>query len=242
LICFDHAECRKTLPKDPDELRQFTALLLAEVKSQAVLIGKLRHQLAGQRHHRFGSSSESIEQLQLALETGEIAVAKMTAKLRLPDEEPKDKPKRRPIPDHIPRMEVELTTGDDDCAQCGGGLRRLGEDVTEELEYVPGRFIVNRIVRPRFACSGCEAFIYRRALSNGAALVRACWRMCWSINTLITCRSTAKAASSSAMGSTLTARRWPIGSASPRRYWNRWQMPLAVMFWPGRLSLQMTRQ
>jgi transposase len=80
------------------------------------------------------------------------------AKLRLPEEELKDKPKRRPIPDHIPRMEVELTTGDDDCAQCGGGLRRLGEDVTAELEYVPGRFIVNRIVRPRFACSGCEAF------------------------------------------------------------------------------------
>ena len=35
---------------------------------------------------------------------------------------------------------------------------RLGEDVTEELEYVPNRFIVNRIVRPRPACSGCEAF------------------------------------------------------------------------------------
>ena len=36
----------KTLPEDPDELRQFTALLLAEVRSQAVLIEKLRHQLA----------------------------------------------------------------------------------------------------------------------------------------------------------------------------------------------------
>ena len=148
----------KSLPEDPDELRKFTALLLAEVKSQAVLIEKLRHQLAGHRNHRFGSSSESIEQLQLALEVSEIAVAKMTAKLRLPDEEPKDKPKRRPIPDHIPRMEVVLTTGDDDCSHCGGALRRLGEDVTEELEYVPGRFIVNRIVRPRFACSGCEGF------------------------------------------------------------------------------------
>src|SRR5690606_5850689 len=34
-----------------------------------------------------------------------------------------------------------------------------GEDVTEELEYVPGRFIVNRIVRPRLACSGCERFV-----------------------------------------------------------------------------------
>ena len=148
----------KSLPEDPEELRRFTALLLAEVKSQAMLIKKLRHQLAGHRSHRFGTSSETIEQLQLALEASEVAVAKMTAKPRLPDEEEKDKPKRRPIPDHIPRQEVELTTGDEDCAHCGGTLRRLGEDVTEELEYVPGRFIVNRIVRPRMACSGCEAF------------------------------------------------------------------------------------
>ena len=123
-----------------------------------MLIEKLRHQLAGHRSHRFGTSSETIEQLQLALETTEISIAKMTAKLRLPDEEEKDKPKRRPIPDHIPRQEIELTTGDEDCARCGGTLRRLGEDVTEELEYVPGRFIVNRIVRPRMACSGCETF------------------------------------------------------------------------------------
>ena len=78
----------KSLPNDPDELRQFTVLLLAEVKSQAVLIEKLRHQLAGHRNHRFGASSESIDQLQLALETSEIAVAKMTAKLRLPDVAP----------------------------------------------------------------------------------------------------------------------------------------------------------
>ena len=67
-------------------------------------------------------------------------------------------PRRRPIPDHIPRQHIELTTGDDACADCGGKLRRLGEDVTEELEYVPGRFIVNRITRPRFACSGCDSF------------------------------------------------------------------------------------
>ncbi len=148
----------KSLPEDPEELRRFTALLLAEVKSQAMLIEKLRHQLAGHRSHRFGPSSETIEQLQLALEASEISVAKMTAKLRLPNEEEKSKPKRRPVPDHIPRQEIELTTADEDCAHCGGTLRRLGADVTEELEYVPGRFIVNRIVRPRLACSGCEAF------------------------------------------------------------------------------------
>lgn len=147
----------KSLPEDPEELQRFTALLLAEVKSQAVLIKKLRHQLAGHCSHRFGTSSEAIEQLQLALEASEVAVAKMTAKLHLPDEEEKDKPKRRPIPDHIPRQEIELTTGDEDCSHCGGTLRRLGEDVTGELAYVPDRFIVNWIVRPRMACSSCEA-------------------------------------------------------------------------------------
>ncbi|MEI2686243.1 MAG: transposase [Cypionkella sp.] len=82
----------KSLPEDPAELRAFTALLLAEVKSQAVLIRcpathacmcgeKLRHQLAGQRAHRFGPSSETSEQLQLALEMSEIAIAALTAKL-----------------------------------------------------------------------------------------------------------------------------------------------------------------
>ena len=30
--------------------------------------------------------------------------------------------------------------------------------MTEELEYVPARFVVNRIVRPRMACSGCDCF------------------------------------------------------------------------------------
>ena len=130
-------------------LRAFTARLLAEVKAQAILIEKLRHQLAGHRAHRFGASSETAEQLQLALESSETAAAAMTARLRLPDVEETDKPKRRPIPDHVPRMEVELTTGEESCSGCGGTLRRLGEDVIEELEYVPGRFIVNRIVRPK---------------------------------------------------------------------------------------------
>ncbi len=99
------------MPEDPEALRSFTARLLAEVKAQAILIEKLRHQLAGHRAHRFGASSETAEQLQLALEASEIASAAMNARMKLPDIEEKDKPKRRPIPDHSPRMEVELTPG-----------------------------------------------------------------------------------------------------------------------------------
>ena len=91
--------------------------------------------------------------MQLAIETSEIAAASMTARMKVPDIEERDKPKRPPIPDHVPRMEVELSPIADACADCGGHLRRIGEDVTEDLEYVPGRFIVNRIVRPRLTCA-----------------------------------------------------------------------------------------
>jgi transposase len=153
------------IPDDPGDLRSLAERLIAEVKAQAVLIEKLRHQLAGHRAWRYGTSSEASGQLQLALETSELAAAALMAKLRLPEaDEGRDtpaetgKPKRRPIPDHVPRNEIEITPTDGVCGSCGGTLRRLGEDVTEELEYVPGRFVVNRITRPRFACSGCERF------------------------------------------------------------------------------------
>ncbi len=52
-----------TLPEDPSGLRQMNRLLAAEVKSQALLIEKLKHQLAGHNRHRFGSKSESLDQL-----------------------------------------------------------------------------------------------------------------------------------------------------------------------------------
>ena len=150
------------LPEDPGDLKALARLLIAEVKAQALLIEKLRHQLAGHRAHRFGPSGESADQLHLALETSELSAAAIMGRLRLPEEDADEearRPRRRPIPDHVPRMEVEIAPGEDACARCGGRLRRLGQDVTEELEYVPGRFVVNRITRPRFACGGCERFV-----------------------------------------------------------------------------------
>jgi transposase len=147
------------LPNDPAILKGLVASLASELKFRDLLIEKLKHQLAGQRRHRFGSRSESLDQLELTLEEEEIALA-AEAPVRqdtaaAPDK--KRQPKRRPLPDHLPRNETVLSAGDA-CADCGGRLKRLGEDVTEELEYVPGRFVVNRIVRPRMACTCCETF------------------------------------------------------------------------------------
>jgi len=151
----------KNLPNEPAALKGLVTSLASEVKSQALLIEKLRHQLAGMRQHQFGSRSEALDQLALRLEDEEIAAS---AQDPAPDDidadqpvSPKGKPRRKPLPGHLPRNETTLSPGDC-CGDCGGSLKTLGEDVTEELEYIPGRFVVNRIVRPRMACTCCEAF------------------------------------------------------------------------------------
>ena len=147
----------KSLPEDPAELQGLVTLLAAEVKSQALMIERLQHQLHGANRHRFGSKSESMEQLQLFQENTEIAVAAEEPIPAEPTEaEAKNKPKRKPLPDHLDRRQQVLSAGLD-CNKCGGDLKVLGEDITEELEYVPGRFVVNQIIRPRAACARCEA-------------------------------------------------------------------------------------
>ncbi len=149
------------LPEDPSELRAVSKLLAAEVKSQALMIEKLKHQLAGHNRHRFGSKSESLDQLNLAFaEEEEIAEAAEKQAAPSPDSTDADKParqhSRKPLPDHLDRHEEVLSPGDD-CNRCGGSLKTLGEDVTEELEYVPGRFVVNRIVRPLYTTNAIES-------------------------------------------------------------------------------------
>ena len=62
----------ESLPNDPVELQDMVTLLAKEVKSQALFIEKLQHQLHGANRHRFGSKSESLEQLQLFVENEEI--------------------------------------------------------------------------------------------------------------------------------------------------------------------------
>jgi transposase len=152
-------DATQKLPDDPAELRTAAERLVALAKAQALRIAKLEHQLAGLRRQRFGATSESLEQLDLALEETEIEVAR-TADPAAPEEagEARRKPRRKPLPEQLPRTETVLMPGET-CNDCGGSLKRLGEDVTEELDYIPGRFVVNRFVRPRLACSCCEAIV-----------------------------------------------------------------------------------
>lgn len=137
--------------------KQKLTLFETGIRERDYQIEKLKHELAGLRRHRFGSKSEALDQLELTLEEAEVAKAVDTPAVDdIAEEAPREKPYRKPLPDHLHRNNQVLSPGEE-CNDCGGALKTLGEDVTEELEYVPGRFVVNRIIRPRMACICCDA-------------------------------------------------------------------------------------
>ena len=134
-------------------------------------IERLKLQIAKLRRQHFGTSSERsarLDQLMLALEDLEESAAHLDAEAEAKDtaagpeaprwtveELKRAKPARRPLPGHLPRRRVILP-GPTACACCGGGLRKLGEVVTETLERIPARWVVVETVREKFSCAACE--------------------------------------------------------------------------------------
>lgn len=166
-----------TIPRDIAALR---ALLLQRetehaaerqaarngLQEQVLRNEQLKLRLAKLLRQRFGSSSEklrtAIEQLELILGDLEEQIAETApAEPQQPAApEPADnarrKPARRPLPEHLPRK-TEEHPAPCACPKCGGALHRLGEDVTEVLDYVPAMFRVIRHVRPKLSCRGCDS-------------------------------------------------------------------------------------
>jgi transposase len=64
---------------------------------------------------------------------------------------------RQPIPDDLPRTDVlhDVPEEERTCG-CGRDKARIGEDVTEQLEYEPGKVFVFRHIYPKYACSCCK--------------------------------------------------------------------------------------
>ena len=126
-----------------------------ELHALTLMVDKLKYQLAVLRRGKFGASSEGLEQLELLIEAVETERAEIRQKAGIVSSpEEKAQPKRNPLPARLPREDVVHEPAPD-CAHCGKPMRKLGEDVREELEYVPGRFIVNRHVRPKLSCRDC---------------------------------------------------------------------------------------
>jgi transposase len=88
--------------------------------------------------------------------------------------EPKARPERKPLPEHLSREVVTHTPSGDCCADCGGQLRQFGEDISEQLEYIPDSFKVIRHVRPKFTCTRAQYILLgdaARRLQVGRALL-----------------------------------------------------------------------
>jgi transposase len=144
----------------------------ALVISQKLELEKLRFEIACLKRMRYGRSSEQLDakiaQMQLTLEDLEASLAEKPEQLRPMPKEPAAKPVRGPLPAHLPREDVVHGTACS-CPACGGALRRLGEDVSEMLEYVPGRYQVIRHVRPKYSCAKCQKIVQASAPSRPIA-------------------------------------------------------------------------
>ncbi len=153
---------RQTLSDEIEELRRVSNEQIDHLK---LVIEKLRRRV-------FGVKSEKIviqlEQLELHLEELESSQAEMEAAVEpvTPAAEPKTRSRRKPLPEHLPREVVSHSFHGNCCPDCGGQLRHFGEDVSEQLEYIPDSFKVIRHVRPKFACSGCGRVVEAPAPSR----------------------------------------------------------------------------
>ena len=172
----------ESLPDDIAALKRIIAEMARDAVSAQAEIAKLKFQLARYRRAEFGRSSEKlareVEQLELAIESMEtdqaerLATASPAVAAMVEAAVEAQKPARRPLPEHLPREEV-LHPAACACPHCGGALRRIGEEVTETLDYVPGRFKVIRHVREKLSCRTCDTVIAAPAPDHAIARGRA---------------------------------------------------------------------
>jgi transposase len=110
-----------------------------EIENLKLLILKLKRMHFGPRSEKFDRDIKQLE-LQLEdLETNQAAAEPppvQPAVAALNNRAPR-KPARRPLPPELPRETETIAPKQEACPDCGGMLRRLGEDVSETLEYVP---------------------------------------------------------------------------------------------------------
>ena len=64
---------------------------------------------------------------------------------------------RHPLPAHLETETVTIEPELAPCPCCGMMPERIGEEVTEEIDFIPAKLIRRRIVRPKYACHCGEA-------------------------------------------------------------------------------------
>jgi transposase len=151
----------------------------AEVELLKLMVAKLKLQLVRRNRALYGVSSEQFD-AQGTLLDAPPPEPRATTPTATPDEAANAGSIDRSLPAHLPREtrthRPPTTSTHHDaegrpcgCSVCGGRLRLIGTDVSEQLEYVPAHFKVIRHARPKLACAACETIVQAAAPSRPVA-------------------------------------------------------------------------
>jgi len=155
-----------------EALREFASGLLGQlaqkdetIRVKQLKIDQLTHEMGILKRWRFGRRSEQLESGQRSLLEESIdedleAIGIELEALQEPtaDRQKKEKPRRAALREHLPRREIRHEPEQIQCS-CGCVLERIGEDVSEKLDYTPGVFQVERHIRGKWVCRRCERLI-----------------------------------------------------------------------------------
>jgi transposase len=129
--------------------------LLAENLQLKLEIEKLRNIIHSANRKKYGRKSEKLSAEQKALfvfePVKEVESEAVTVKAHK-----RIKRGRKPLPADLPRERIEYEPENLNCACCGKEMVKIGEEVTEELEFVPAKFKVIEHVKIKRACNSCK--------------------------------------------------------------------------------------
>src|SRR5579863_465672 len=182
LSTLDAAALREMVLRQQEQISfrvQEVECLEQQVSAHGAEIERLRMIIARLQRLQFGRKSEKIQrqldQLELQLEDLEARTAEEQQQAEQTRPEAASpastfaRKARRALPEHLPREVQTHEPEHEGCPACGGDLSKLGEDVSEVLEYVPARFKVIRHVRPKLSCTKCDAIVQAEAPSRPIA-------------------------------------------------------------------------
>ena len=152
----------------------------SEVVFLKLMVDKLALQLLRARRAQYGRSSEQLDDPQIALIEGAPLYEHPAPKAAQKPDAANSAGIDRQLPAHLPRENQvhrpaateaahDATGNACGCTTCGGRLRQIGADVSEQLEFVPSRFKVIRHVRPKLACVACQTIFQAAAPSRPIA-------------------------------------------------------------------------
>jgi len=152
----------ETLDQQVETMGKTVESMGKKINRDQTLIEKLTHEIAQLKRLKFAKRSEQMnpEQASLLNDLIDTDIAAIEAELQslqavITPAEKKQKPKRTTLPVEFPRTLIHHEPDNTHCP-CGFALKRIGEDVSEKLDYTPGVFTVERHVRGKWVCDDCE--------------------------------------------------------------------------------------